>query len=68
MLYDVIGVSVTLTGEVFKVITVGQTITIKSRILKIGSNLGFTEMWLYNELNEPLARAKHIKYLQMGVM
>lgn len=64
----IIGVSITLTGEIFKKISVGQQITIKAKILKIGSILGFTEMWIYNQANEPLARAKHIKYLQMGFM
>ena len=63
-----LGVSVTLTGEVFKKISVGDVVTIKAKILMIGSNLGFTEMWLFNESNEPLARSKHIKYLQMGFM
>lgn len=62
------GVSISLTGEVFKSVLVGQSVTIKARILKIGANLGFTEMWVYDERNEPVARAKHIKYLQMGMM
>jgi acyl-coenzyme A thioesterase PaaI-like protein len=60
------GVSVSLTGEVFKRISVGEVVTIKTRVLKLGANLGFTEMWVYSAANEPLARAKHIKYLNMG--
>lgn len=51
----------------FQRVDVGDTLEFTSSVLKVGLNLGFTEMIATNDKGEIVARVSHIKYVQMGI-
>lgn len=53
--------SVDLNCSYLRGTMVDQEIFILSESSKIGKNLGFTQVWLYNSKLEKLAQGKHIK-------
>ncbi len=62
------GVSVTMTGEMFQNIYVGDTLEMVCTVRKLGANLGFTEMKALDAQGRTIARVAHIKYLNMGML
>lgn len=63
------GVSVMLSVDIFKLIHSGQEVIAKFHADKIGKAMGFITMEFIDPLTqEVLARGKHIKYMDMGML
>lgn len=60
------GVSVDLSAELLRDIPTGSTIHVVSHVSKLGKSIGFSDLHMYNEKNELVARGYHTKYLPMG--
>ena len=60
------GVSVVLSAELLRNVSPGTEIRIVSKVSKIGRSIGFSDMFMYNEKEELVARGYHTKYLPMG--
>lgn len=52
----------------YKTVNANQKFKITAKVLKIGINLGFTEMHVSSLSGELLAKIRHVKFLNMGPM
>jgi acyl-coenzyme A thioesterase PaaI-like protein len=60
------GVSVILSAEILADVPPGSKIQIVSQVSKIGRSIGFSDVYMFNEKDELVARGYHTKYLPMG--
>lgn len=62
------GVSVLLSAEILADIPPGSKVQIVSQVSKIGKSIGFSDVFMFNENNDLVARGYHTKYLPMGMV
>lgn len=60
------GVSIDLSAELLRDVPAGSTIHVVSQVTKIGRSIGFSDLHMYNQQNELVARGYHTKFLPMG--
>lgn len=60
------GVSIDLSAEILQDIPAGSKIHVVSQVSKIGRTIGFSDLHMYNDNQELVARGFHTKYLPMG--
>jgi acyl-coenzyme A thioesterase PaaI-like protein len=60
------GVSTVLSTELFHDVSPGTEVTIQSIITKSGKSIGYSDMYMYDNVGRLVATGYHTKYLPMG--